>query len=124
MGVAGPIAGFLVALPVLAVGLLLSHPVGLQEGMQGLAVYFGGGPQIPLGDSLVTLLLRRLLLGHAAAASVHPLAFAGWVGMFVTMLNLLPISQLDGGHILYAALPRWRYGPAPTTGRRSVRVAI
>ena len=107
VGVAGPIAGFVVALPVLAVGLLLSHPVGIQEGAGGLAVYFGGGPQIPLGDSLVTLLLRRLLLGHPVGVSVHPLAFAGWVGMLVTMLNLLPISQLDGGHILYAALPRW-----------------
>ena len=107
VGVAGPIAGFLVALPLLAAGLALSHPVAPQEGVRGLAVYFAGGPQIPLGDSLITLLVERLVLGRAAAVSVHPLAFAGWLGMFVTMLNLLPISQLDGGHILYAALPRW-----------------
>src|ERR1051326_8520757 len=97
VGVAGPIAGFLVALPTLAVGLALSHPVAASPGSDGLAVYFGGGPQIPLGDSLITLLLQRLVLGRAAAVSVHPVAFAGWVGMLVTMLNLLPISQLDGG---------------------------
>src|SRR5256886_4127526 len=106
VGVAGPIAGFLVALPVLAAGLALSHPVAPQEGFRGLVVYFAGGPQIPLGDSLITLLLQRLVLGRAAAVSVHPVAFAGWVGMLVTMLNLLPISQLDGGHILDATLPR------------------
>jgi membrane-associated protease RseP (regulator of RpoE activity) len=117
VGVAGPIAGFLVALPVLIVGLMLSHPAPPpvlgdptwpETGLRGLAVYFGGdpNPQIPLGDSLVTLGLRRLLFGHTPLISVHPAAFAGWVGMFVTMLNLLPISQLDGGHILYAALPR------------------
>lgn len=103
VGVAGPIAGFVVALPVLAVGLLLSHAESLGQGFPGLDVNFIG----PLGDSLVTLLLRRAILGHTAAVSVHPVAFAGWVGMLVTMLNLLPISQLDGGHILYAALPRW-----------------
>src|SRR5690242_14349217 len=107
VGVAGPIAGFLVALPVLAAGLALSHPLPAQLRSSGLAVYFGGGPQVPLGDSLLTLLVQRLVLGRAAAVSVHPVAFAGWVGMLVTMLNLLPISQLDGGHILYATLPRW-----------------
>ena len=107
VGVAGPIAGFLVALPVLIVGLALSQPQTPEAGVRGLAVYFGGGPQIPLGDSLVTFGLRRLMFGHTPLISVHPVAFAGWVGMFVTMLNLLPISQLDGGHILYAALPRW-----------------
>src|SRR5213078_3408485 len=106
VGVAGPIAGFLVALPVLAAGLSLSHPVAPEEGFRGLVVYFAGGPQIPLGDSLITLLVQRLVLGRAAAVSVHPVAFAGWMGMLVTMLNLLPIAQLDGGHILYAALPR------------------
>jgi membrane-associated protease RseP (regulator of RpoE activity) len=109
VGVAGPIAGFLVALPVLIVGLLLSHPALPAENVRGLAVYFGADetPQILLGDSLVTLGLRQLLFGHASLITVHPVAFAGWVGMFVTMLNLLPISQLDGGHILYAALPHW-----------------
>jgi len=64
-----------------------------------------GGDTAALGDSLVTLVLRRLLHDGAPALLLGPLAFAGWVGMFVTMLNLLPISQLDGGHVLYAALP-------------------
>ena len=108
IGVAGPIAGFLVALPLLVLGLTLSHGAAAEEGFRGLVVYFGGAPQIPLGDSLVSLALRRLLLGRAATISVHPVAFAGWVGMFVTMLNLLPMGQLDGGHILYARLPQWQ----------------
>src|SRR2546430_12540634 len=68
VGVAGPIAGFLVALPVLAAGLSLSYPVAPQDGVRGLVVYFAGGPQIPLGDSLITLLVQRLGPGPAAAA--------------------------------------------------------
>jgi Zn-dependent protease len=107
VGVAGPLAGFVVALPVLAAGLALSHAVPAREGMSGMIVFFGSEPQLPLGDSLVTWVLRRLVVGDAAAVQLHPIAFAGWVGMFVTMLNLLPISQLDGGHLLYAVLPRW-----------------
>jgi Zn-dependent protease len=107
IGVAGPIVGFLVALPLLVLGLALSHATVPEEGLRGLVVYFGGAPQIPLGDSLVSLALRRLLFANAATINVHPVAFAGWVGMFVTMLNLLPMGQLDGGHILYARLPRW-----------------
>ncbi len=106
VGVAGPLAGFAVALPVLWVGLALSHPLPAHAGFSGLVLWFAGTPAA-LGDSLVTLLVRHLTLGRAAAVALHPAAFAGWVGMFVTMLNLLPISQLDGGHILFAALPRW-----------------
>lgn len=106
VGVAGPIAGFVVALPVLWIGLARSHSLPANAGFSGMVLWFGGTP-VALGDSLVTLVLRRLTLGDAAAVALHPVAFAGWVGMFVTMLNLLPISQLDGGHILYAALPRW-----------------
>src|SRR5207237_3949868 len=99
VGVAGPIAGFLVALPVLAAGLSLSHPVAPEEGFRGLVVYFAGGPQIPLGDSLITLLLQRLVLGRAAAASGRPVAVAGWVGLPVTSLNLLTVSSLERGDI-------------------------
>lgn len=106
VGVAGPIAGFLMALPVLWLGLRLSSPLPPTMDFHGLVLWIGGEP-IRLGDSLVTLAMRQLTVGQFAAVSLHPLAFAGWVGMFVTMLNLLPIAQLDGGHILFAALPRW-----------------
>lgn len=106
VGIAGPIAGFVVALPVLAVGLGLSHPAAGQESVAGMVLELDGAKAV-LGDSLVTLALRHLING-APALVVHPVAFAGWIGMFVTMLNLLPISQLDGGHVLYAALPRWQ----------------
>ena len=58
----------------------------------------------PLGDSLITWLLRHAL--HLGTIQLTPMAFAGWLGMLVTMLNLLPIAQLDGGHILYSAFPR------------------
>jgi len=104
VGIAGPIAGFLVALPVLWLGLRLSHPLPSQYG-QGLALSVYGF-DIRLGDCAVTWLLRRLGAPGTGGLALHPMAVAGWVGMFVTMLNLLPISQLDGGHILYAALPR------------------
>src|SRR5437879_13531691 len=63
--------------------------------------------QAVLGDSVLTFALRHLVRGSASALVLHPVAFAGWLVVFVTMLNLLPISQLDGGHILYSALPRW-----------------
>jgi len=106
VGVAGPLTGFAVALPVLWIGLAHSHPLAGHGEFSGMLVAIGGDTAA-LGDSLVTLVLRRLLHDGAPALLLDPLAFAGWVGMFVTMLNLLPISQLDGGHVLYAALPRW-----------------
>ena len=106
VGVAGPIAGFAVALPVLWIGLLLSHAPPGHGTLSGMLVSIGGS-DYKLGDSLITLALRVLTHGGTRTLLVHPLAFAGWVGMFVTMLNLIPISQLDGGHILYSALPRW-----------------
>ena len=104
VGAAGPIAGFVVAVPILLIGLARSHPF-TEGGAHGMLVPWGG-PLLPLGDSIVTLLLRRLAMPEASAVLLHPMAFAGWLGMFVTMLNLLPIAQLDGGHILYAAVPR------------------
>jgi membrane-associated protease RseP (regulator of RpoE activity) len=107
VGAAGPIAGFVVALPLLWIGLAHSHPVAM-EGARGAQLALGAGLAVPLGDSLVTLLVRRLATGNASAVILHPTAFAAWFGVFVTNLNLLPIAQLDGGHVLYAALPRWQ----------------
>jgi membrane-associated protease RseP (regulator of RpoE activity) len=108
VGVAGPLAGFAIALPVLLVGLHLSHPLPRDTGLSGMLLMVGSGPELlRLGDSLVTLLARWAVHGDLGPVLVHPLAFAGVLGMFVTMINLMPMAQLDGGHILYAALPRW-----------------
>ncbi len=100
IGAAGPWAGLIVAIPAVLVGLRLSEvrPLGLNEG--GLV----------LGDSLLFSFLTRLALGTTsdqATIMLHPVALAGWFGLFVTFLNLLPIGQLDGGHVIYALFGRW-----------------
>ena len=100
VGAAGPLAGFLIALPVMWYGL--AHSQILDSSSTAMSVSLGWA----LGDSPITLLLRQITGTAGTALLLHPTAFAGWVGMFVTMLNLLPIAQLDGGHILYAAAPR------------------
>jgi membrane-associated protease RseP (regulator of RpoE activity) len=94
VGIAGPLAGLFFTLIALVVGLSLPNPVasGAEEG-------------IKLGVSLLFLGLAKLLnpeLFSNPEAILHPVAFAGWVGLFVTALNLLPIGQLDGGHVVYA----------------------
>src|SRR5262249_59212765 len=66
-----------------------------------------GGFIIENGDSLLTGFLTRLVLGvDPSVVDIHPVAIAGWFGLFVTSLNLLPVGQLDGGHALYAATGR------------------
>jgi len=104
VGLAGPIAGFVVALPILLIGLWLSHPLPSHPAVTGMVLWVGG-ERLSLGDSPVTLLLRWLVHGGSAMV-LHPIAFAGVVGMFVTMINLMPMAQLDGGHVLYATRPR------------------
>lgn len=104
VGAAGPLAGFVVAVPVLWWGLAHSPPETSFVSSTGLVVHLG--MPIELGNSLVTLALRELAGVGESTLALHPVAFAGWFGIFLTMLNLLPIAQLDGGHILYAALPR------------------
>jgi membrane-associated protease RseP (regulator of RpoE activity) len=94
IGAAGPLAGLIVAIPVLAYGLYLS-PVGPSA----------GGMQE--GNSLLYAVLKRLVCGmwlpdRGIDVNLHPIAFAGWAGLFVTMLNLIPVSQLDGGHVAIA----------------------
>ena len=106
VGIAGPIAGFIVAVPVLLIGLHFSHSLPPLGGSHEMSLPLGAG-RLVAGDSPVTL-LARLATHHALGRiSLHPMAFAGVVGMFVTMLNLMPMGQLDGGHILFAAAPRW-----------------
>ena len=106
IGIAGPIAGFIPALGGLCVGLSLSKPVGD-------AFLFSS--EMKLGHPLIFRGIQNFLaaLTHAPIHSVpldhvylHPIAFAAWVGMIITSLNLLPGGQLDGGHILYAVFPR------------------
>jgi membrane-associated protease RseP (regulator of RpoE activity) len=96
MGAAGPWAGFVVAVVVLIVGLGMSR---VDRHPEAEAVLFG--------DSLLTAWLTRLVTGaDPATVLVHPVAIAGWFGLLVTTFNLLPAGQLDGGHIIYAALGR------------------
>jgi Zn-dependent protease len=107
IGIAGPIAGFVVAVPILVVSLLQSKPLGTISPTEGWPV---------LGFPLIFQVVRWAfsILGIDAAA-VHlaptqlylaPTAVAAWVGMLATALNLLPAGQLDGGHIVYAVNPR------------------
>lgn len=110
VGAAGPLAGFVVAVGVLIWGYLTSTPADMPAGLPHDAamsawVSFAGEP-IALGDSLLTRWLHRWMLPGASSIHLSLPAFAGWVGMFITGLNLLPLSQLDGGHILYGVLGR------------------
>src|SRR5688572_16220033 len=111
IGAAGPLAGIAVAIPVLCAGLALSpvepHP---------------STAYIQEGQSLLYWLLKRLVAGDIPEGHdvmLHPTAEAGWVGLFVTMINLLPWGQLDGGHIAYALL-----GPRQNQLARKVRLAV
>jgi membrane-associated protease RseP (regulator of RpoE activity) len=105
IGVAGPAVSFLLSIPVLAAGLALSEPLpGTADVFTPYVIRFLG-ETIWIGDSLAVGGLARLLVGPAVGTDpvlLHPLAFAGWLGLFVTALNLIPLGQLDGGHVLHA----------------------
>jgi membrane-associated protease RseP (regulator of RpoE activity) len=99
IGVAGPIAGFVVAVPALFLGLSLSRMVPLPADFDGLS----------LGEPLLFRIAAYLLWGatpEGYSLNLHPMAFAAWFGLLATALNLFPIGQLDGGHISYAVLGR------------------
>jgi membrane-associated protease RseP (regulator of RpoE activity) len=99
VGVAGPFAGFLVALPALFVGLSLSNVARVPSNFVGF----------DLGEPLLYQFASRLLRGpipDGYSVNLHPMAFAAWLGLLVTMLNLLPFWQLDGGHVSYAVFGR------------------
>ena len=97
IGASGPWAGFVVALAATVIGLTHSTVLATPQEWHGFAC----------GDSLLTAFLTRIVLHvDSAVVVLHPVAFAGWFGLFVTSLNLLPVGQLDGGHVLYATLGR------------------
>lgn len=103
VGAAGPIAGFVALLPFLLYGIAQSHPVPLQ-----LAA---GASMLVPGQCLAMELATRLFHGRLAPGTtleLHPFALAAWFGLLATAINLLPLGQLDGGHILYAAAGRWQ----------------
>ena len=112
IGVAGPLVSFALSLPVLVAGLNLSEVIpALDSGTYPFRVLFLG-ESVLLGNSAVLQLATWATvpgLEPGQAILLHPLAFAGWLGIFVTALNLIPLGQLDGGHILYALVgPRQR----------------
>lgn len=95
--IAGPLAGLVIALPLLVVGMMQS-----EVGPAGHGVYLEG-------RSLLYLAIRTAVHGpldEGEDVNLDDLAFAGWTGLLVTMLNLVPIGQLDGGHVAYALLGR------------------
>jgi membrane-associated protease RseP (regulator of RpoE activity) len=99
IGIAGPLAGFAVAVPFIAIGIKLSTVQAVDGAM----------PFMQLGDPLLFRILQRLIIGEIPAGYdlvLHPFGYAGWVGLFVTALNLLPVGQLDGGHVVYAVFGR------------------
>jgi membrane-associated protease RseP (regulator of RpoE activity) len=96
IGAAGPLVGVVVSIPLVALGLSLSE-VKQIEGQVGTS----------LGDSILLWLISRVVVGPIPPGYdvvIHPVGFAGWIGLLVTSLNLLPVGQLDGGHVVYALL--------------------
>jgi membrane-associated protease RseP (regulator of RpoE activity) len=97
IGASGPLAGLCLAIPLYAWGIAHSHVVPMDGSVEGMQ----------LGESVLTKILDRLVVGAVAdgmTLSLSPVAFAAWGGMFVTMINLFPVGQLDGGHVAYALL--------------------
>ena len=112
VGAAGPVAGLIVAIPLLVIGLCLSKV----------------GPSVPgsnlEGNSILYALLKyavfgRWLPGDGVDVQLHPMAFAAWVGLLVTMINLMPIGQLDGGHVARAA-----FGDRHETWSQRLNIAL
>lgn len=98
VGAAGPLSGMIVAIPILLIGLYLSdiRPTAPDSG-------------ITLGSSILFYIFSWIIYGSLPDTTgliLHPMAFSGWIGLLVTAINLIPVGQLDGGHVAYAVLGR------------------
>jgi len=94
IGIAGPLCGFILAVPCVFIGAKLSVPMKIPA----------AGDALIMGEPLLLKLAEWVMVGNLPTGFdllIHPIGYAGWVGLFITALNLLPIGQLDGGHILY-----------------------
>jgi membrane-associated protease RseP (regulator of RpoE activity) len=128
IGIAGPLIGLLVAVPVLFIGLSLSSlgpieadlPEGYVHFIEGNSLFYLGAKYITFGKLLpqpasygdlspFLYWLKYFFTGSPVPlggldVQIHPVAWAGWAGLFVTAINLIPAGQLDGGHVLYVLL--------------------
>lgn len=116
IGIAGPLGGLVVAIPLLVLGLSLSTVGPVPANVDSV---------IQEGNSLLYLGLKYLVFGQVLPQGgidvwLHPVAFAAWAGLLVTMINLIPVGQLDGGHVSYALLGR----SAPRLGYAMVAAMV
>lgn len=99
-GVAGPLTSLVLSIPAIAIGLKFSILIPASQIKEGT---------IRLADPFLFSMIQRFVLGEVPEnfdVMLHPIGYAGWVGLFVTALNLFPVGQLDGGHIAYALFGR------------------
>jgi len=97
VGISGPLAGFIIAIPVTAIGITTSEIVPISNFPDG---------EVILGSSFLFIILSNMIhtIPEGFAINMNSTAFAGWVGLLITSINLLPAGQLDGGHIFRAVL--------------------
>jgi membrane-associated protease RseP (regulator of RpoE activity) len=101
IGAAGPLIGLAFAIPIVVIGLKLSQTISLSE-LETM-------PSLSLGNSILFSLIAKssVTIPEGHELLLHPVAFAGWAGILVTGLNLMPVGQLDGGHIGYGILGKY-----------------
>jgi membrane-associated protease RseP (regulator of RpoE activity) len=108
MGAAGPLAGFVLSVPAVVLGLMMSgRRTDMPPEVTASVGFLVDNQYFLMGESLGFAALRALTpMAGPGFVDLHPLAVAGWMGFFFTALNLIPVGQLDGGHVVYSLSPR------------------
>jgi membrane-associated protease RseP (regulator of RpoE activity) len=117
VGAAGPLAGLALAVPLLFIGLWRSHLGPIEPGavLEGNSIFYLGAKATVFG---------RILPHGSTDVQLHPMAFGAWVGILVTMINLIPIGQLDGGHVMRAWIGDRHEGLSAKLHRALIAVAV